>query len=240
MPDAAVTGLPMTSQGERKFLLDLPTAMAIWPRAAALLIPQPRDPARPITYHRTTYFDTLAGDYFWGRRAVERRVRVREYATACASGGALELADTCFLEIKESAHGLRAKSRLEVEVDEVDWRLVEFAGAGLVPCLTTWYQRVALTDAARDIRVTLDSDIRYCPPQPIGGPCRSPPAAFASAGSLILEIKAWNPLPAWLRALVHTLEEATDFSKFRDGMEACQRITLPQLSGRTGTAPTRD
>ena len=220
MFDIEPGGQPLPPQEERKFLLDPSRASDIWLQASARLWQQPRDVARPVTYHRTTYFDTSDHAFFRGAGTVARRLRVREYATACTPGSALELGRSCFLELKQSAHGMRTKVRLELEAGDVDRRLAELASAGLVPCLTTWYQRAALADAAQSIRVTLDSDIRYCPPQPIGAPCDAPPAAFARASSLILEIKAGGPLPAWLRALVHPLEEASEFSKFGAGMEA--------------------
>ena len=220
MSESAASGLILSPQGETKFLLEATTAEQIWQRATAVMHPQVRDAARPFTYHRTTYFDTRDHAYFRGMGAVARRVRVREYATARTPGTALELMRPCFLELKQSAHGMRSKSRLEIEASEVGRHVAQMAGTGLFPCLTTWYQRTALTDATESIRMTLDSDIRYCPPQPIGAACRAAPAAFASADAVVLEIKAWGPLPQWLLALVRSIEEACDFSKFRAGMQA--------------------
>jgi hypothetical protein len=220
MSDTAAAGLLPTTQGERKFLLEASTASDIWLRASARLSPQVRDAARPITYHRTTYFDTPDHAYYRGTGPVSRRVRVREYATARSPGSALELTCPCFLELKQSANGLRSKTRVEMsDTREIDRNLAR-VGSRLLPCLTTWYQRAALTDATQSIRITLDSEIRYCPPQQIGTPCGAEPAAFAHASSLILEIKVWGPLPGWLRALVRSIEEASDFSKFRAGMQA--------------------
>jgi VTC domain-containing protein len=220
MSETAVAGLIQSQQGERKFLLEAPCANDIWQRASARLRTQVRDAARPITYHRTTYFDTPDHAYYRGMGPVAQRVRVREYATARKPGAALQLLPPCFLELKQSAQGLRSKSRLQVEANEVGRHLAQIAGTGLLPCLTTWYQRAALTDATESIRITLDSEIRYCPPQQIGEACRKAPTAYARASSVVFEIKAWGPLPGWLRALVRSIDEASDFSKFRAGMQA--------------------
>lgn len=220
MSETAASGLIPSPQGETKFLLEAAAAERIWLRAAALMRPQVRDAARPFTYHRTTYFDTPDHAYYRGAGPVARRVRVREYATASAPGAGLELMRPCFLELKQSAHGMRSKSRLEIDASEVGRHVAQMAGTGLFPCLTTWYQRTALTDATESIRMTLDSDIRYCPPQPIGASCCAAPDAFAHADAVVLEIKAWGPLPPWLLGLIRQIEEACDFSKFRAGMQA--------------------
>lgn len=214
----------LREQGERKYLLDAGTAREVWQRASAHLQLQLRDFARPITYHRTTYFDTPDHAYYRGVGPVSRRVRVREYATACRQGSAPVLMRPCFLELKQSANGMRSKTRLQVDGGPIDKHLAQFGDAGLVPCLTTWYQRAALTDADENIRITLDSDVRYCPPLPIGAPCAADPAAYARANALIFEVKVCGVLPPWLRSLVRTLQEATDFSKFRAGMRAAADV----------------
>jgi hypothetical protein len=222
MSQTATAGLFPATESERKFLVDAETANDIWLRAGRHLQPQVRDTTRPVTYHRTTYFDTPDHAYFRGAGPVATRVRVREYATAAHEGEALRLMRPCFLELKQSANGLRHKSRLEIEGPELKGHLARFCGHGLLPCLTTWYRRRALTDPSEWIRMTLDMDLRYCAPQEIGAPCRTPESEFARASSLVLEIKTWGPLPSWLRALVLRLEEAADFSKFRAGMQAAR------------------
>jgi hypothetical protein len=141
----------------------------------------------------------------------------------------------CFLELKQSAHGMRNKARLELEAPQVGDHLEQFGGAGLMPCLTTWYKRSALTDATESVRVTLDSELAYCPPQPIGGPCSAEPIAFARANALVLEIKTWGKLPGWLAQLVRTLREAADFSKFRAGMQAAT-LCAATVAAATSTA----
>jgi hypothetical protein len=220
MSQTAPAGLFPATESERKFLLDADAANDIWQRASRRLQPQVRDAARPVTYHRTTYFDTPDHAYFRGTGPVATRVRVREYATAAHAGEALQLMRPCFLELKQSAHGLRKKARMEIDGADLDDQLTRFCGQGLLPCLTTWYRRSALTDRGEQIRMTLDMDLRYCAPQEIGAACRMPATEFARASALVLEIKTWGPLPGWLRALVRQLEEAADFSKFRAGMEA--------------------
>lgn len=219
MSETAPARLHPSTQGERKFLLEAEIARQIWLQASVRLRPHLWDAGRPITFHRTTYFDTPDHAYFRGTGPVAQRIRVREYASASTDGSPLELERSCYFELKRSAHGRRSKMRLEIEADEVG-RHVAQVGETLLPCLTTWYQRAALTNDTESIRITLDTDIHYCPPQQIGAPCGAAPAAFARAGSPILEIKTWGPLPRWLRSLVRSIEEATDFSKFRAGMQA--------------------
>ncbi len=221
MPETAPGALLMAQQAERKFLLDASSAEVIWRRASARLHPQLRDADRPVTYHRTTYFDTLDHAYYRGAGPVAQRVRVREYATASSPGATLLLMRPCFLELKQSSHGMRSKTRLEIDdACEVDRHLDAVGGPGLVPCLTTWYQRAALTDGSERIRITLDSEIRYCAPQPLGAPCAEAPPSCERPSALVLEIKVWGVLPPWLRKLVRSIEEAADFSKFRAGMQA--------------------
>lgn len=231
MSQTAPAGLFPATESERKFLLDTETANDIWLRASDRLQPQVRDATRPVTYHRTTYFDTPDHAYYRGTGPVATRVRVREYATAAHDGEALQLMRPCFLELKQSAHGLRKKARMEIEGPDLPGQLVRFCGNGLLPCLTTWYRRSALTDDSEGIRMTLDMDIRYCAPEDIGGPCRAPATEFGRASTLVLEIKTWGPLPSWLRALVLRLEEAAEFSKFRAGMEAAAGMSRARACG---------
>ena len=218
MSNTATARLQAITQGEQKFLLEADMARDIWLRASSRLRPRLWDADRPITFHRTTYFDTPDHAYYRGTGPVAQRVRVREYAYARTAGAALELNRPCFFELKRSSHGQRSKTRLEIDASEVDRHLAQ-VGDTLLPCLTTWYQRAALTDDTESIRITLDTDIHYCPPQQIGTPCAPALPAFARASSPILEIKTWGPLPGWLRALVRSIEEATVFSKFRAGMQ---------------------
>jgi len=225
MSQTATARLHLSNQGERKFLLEAETARAIWLHASARLQPQLWVANRPITFHRTTYFDTPDHAYLRGTGPVAQRIRVREYASAATDGSPLELERSCYLELKRSANGRRSKTRLEIDAGEVDRHLAQ-VGEALLPCLTTWYQRAALTDDTESVRITLDTEIHYCPPQQIGAPCGAAPAAFARLSSPILEVKTWGPLPGWLRALVRSLEEATDFSKFRAGMQAAAAYTF--------------
>jgi len=220
MSQTAPAGLFPATESERKFLLDADAANDIWLRASHRLQPQVRDASRPVTYHRTTYFDTPDHAYYRGAGPVATRVRVREYATAAHDGEALQLMRPCFLELKQSAHGFRKKARMEIDGADLEDQLTRFCGHGLQPCLTTWYRRAALTDESEEIRMTLDMDLRYCAPQEIGAPCRIPTTEFARASTLVLEVKTWGVLPFWLRVLVREVEEAANFSKFRAGMEA--------------------
>ena len=87
-------------------------------------------------------------------------------------------AGMCVLELKQSAAGLRSKSRLTMAPGDVASYLARVAGAradaALLPCMTTWYQRSALTDPEDRIRITLDRRVRFCVPTPVGSPCTGP------------------------------------------------------------------
>ena len=222
MSDTALAAQLPNDQGERKFLVDAPTAQRVWELASMRLCAETRDSSRPFTYHRTTYFDTPDHVYYRGDGPVATRIRVREYASAPGPGVAPTLTKPCFLELKQSAFGRRNKTRYEIEAQEIESHLTRFGGVKLLPCLTTWYRRTALTDAGERIRITLDSDLRYCEPQRIGGPCEVDPACCARVEDLVLEVKVWGSPPAWLRQLLRTLREAEEFSKFRAGMRAVQ------------------
>jgi hypothetical protein len=218
-------------QGERKFVLDAETACVVWRVIGTRLKPQHREQGRPLTYHRTTYFDTPELGYYRGGGALARRLRVREYATAKRAGEVPELNESCFLELKHSAGGLRAKTRVEVSPREVTSELAKLGGTELSPCLTTWYQRAALTDPEERLRVTLDSRLMYCKPRAVGAPCDGEPLqVFARGPAYILEVKAWGELPAWMVLMLRGLRENSTYSKFRGGMrEAELRGLLPSF-----------
>jgi hypothetical protein len=222
------------NQREHKFLLDAHTAFSIWQVATQRLARQRCDGGRPLSYVRTTYFDTPDYAYYRGSGTpLSRRLRVREYAAASEPGAVPELTGVCVLELKQSAAGRRSKSRVVIAPGDVGAYLQGFTGgaddAPLEPCMTTWYQRAALTDADDRLRVTLDAGIRYCAPTPLGSPCvgLEPPEVIAHGPAFVLEIKLWDEPPIWLARAIRDLKEAVGFSKFTAGMraaEACGRL----------------
>jgi hypothetical protein len=214
-------------QGERKFVLDAEMACIVWRVVGTRLRPSLIDPTRPITFHRTTYFDTPEFAYYRGTGPLARRLRVREYASSTRSTEVPALGPTCFLELKQSAQGMRSKNRLELTPDQVAGELARIEDGRLRPCLTTWYPRVALTYERERLRVTLDSRLVYSAPRPIGTPCVGEGArSFARGPGYILEVKAWDELPSWMVLLLRGLREAVGFSKFRGGMKAAEERGL--------------
>jgi hypothetical protein len=230
---ASPEGDLILNQREHKYLLDAHTAFSFWEIATTRLTAHCRDSSRPLNYVRTTYFDTDDFAYYRGTAStVARRLRAREYAAAAAPDETPELTGVCVLELKQSASGLRSKSRINIAPGDVASFLAKFSGnrkdAPLQPCMTTWYQRAALTDADDRIRVTLDSRIRFCAPTPVGTPClgAEPPEVLAHGPAFVLEIKLWDEPPSWLTRAMRGLKEAVGFSKFTAGMRAAEAVGL--------------
>jgi hypothetical protein len=223
------------NQREQKYLLDAHTAFSFWEIASSRLRPHCRDSARPLSFVRTTYFDTPDLAYYRGLAgSVSRRMRAREYASAVDHNDVPELTGVCVLELKQTSAGLRSKSRVNMKPADVAPYLARVASNRgepmLVPCLTTWYQRAALTDADDRIRVTLDQRVRFCAPTPVGAPCvgAEPPDVIAHGPAFILELKLWDAPPAWLERATRGLSEAVGFSKFDAGMRAAEAAGLHQ------------
>jgi hypothetical protein len=209
------------SQHEHKYLPDAEAARSVWAVASAHLRAL-EDPARPIAYVRTTYFDTPDLTYYRSARGpVARRIRVREYASATAPGEPPRLSERCFLELKESAGGQRSKLRLELEPQEVALHLENHPDAPLAPVLTTWYRRRSLADAGERLRVTLDEEVCFCAPTTVGSPCADVLGRIVARGpAFVLEVKRWADAPPWLGRTLGSIREAVGFSKFSAGMLA--------------------
>jgi hypothetical protein len=218
---AASAALAPARQHEHKYLLDANAAGLVWAAASAYLQPL-EDPARPIAYVRTTYYDTRDLDcYRSARGPVARRIRVREYATATALDEAPRLCERCFLEHKRSSGGLRSKTRLELQPQAVGAELARHAGGPLTAVLTTWYQRMSLADRGEQLRLTLDEGVCFCAPATVGGPCAArPPGILAQLPELVLEVKRWGAAPPWLTRALLGHVEVVGFSKFAAGMQA--------------------
>jgi hypothetical protein len=216
------------NQRERKFILDAHTAFSFWEIASSRLRPHCRDASRPLSFVRTTYFDTADRAYYRGLAGGGRRLRAREYASAIEPNEIPELTGVCVLELKQTTAGMRSKSRLSMPAGDVGAYLARLTGgrsdAALMPCLTTWYQRAALTDGDDRLRVTLDQRIRFCAPTPVGAPCTGvePGGVIANGPDFVLELKLWDEPPAWLARAIRGLHEAIGFSKFDAGMRAAE------------------
>ncbi len=209
------------NQREQKFVLESDAAARVWGTACARLEPQHQDPARPIAYVRTTYYDTPELDYYMtANGSVSRRLRVREYAGTCEPEGIPILFDVCYLELKQSANGMRAKMRIPVRPADAPNHLARLADTEVEPQLTTWYRRSALTDRNDRLRITLDESLMFCEPVALGTPCLGlePDRIIARGPAFVLEIKAWEELPRWLEDCLDGLPEAVGFSKFMTGM----------------------
>lgn len=225
----ALTELGPAEQ-ERKFVIDAPSAQAFWSIASSRLCHPVDEP--DVTYVRTTYFDTPELDYFRsGEQAIARRLRVREYASPNRDG-LLSTPDVCFLELKQSGGGRRAKTRLTLRPSDVSHQLDSVGDTPLTPCVASLYRRVALTAPETGLRVTLDDLLLFCRPRPIGSAFADvrPDEVIASQQALVLEIKLRGEPPAWLARLLGYLPEAVGFSKFMLGMrlsmEARRRAVL--------------
>ena len=202
------------------------------------------DPARPISYTRTTYLDTDDLSYFrTGDGAPARRLRIREYAIAATPKDAPVLSGVAFVELKEHDGPARRKVRLAASPAEIAQLLAErevgpssdmtagqaelareLALPTMAPRLATWYRRLCLTADARRVRITLDENLTFCRPQPIGdaGSLAAPREreVIAAFPARVLEIKHCGEMPFWLGPALETLQPAASFSKFRMGMTA--------------------
>lgn len=162
------------------------------------------------------YLDKVAG--------VERRIkiRLRTYAwsfdvPASASQGAPPA--PWFLEMKRKENASISKLRLTVEPGSLDplrpasWNALPESGGPFVrthellrlqPTAQIWYQRVALTSAAGDLRVTFDEDVRALyPGEPMTtGVLYDRRRAILGDTLTILEIKTAQSIPGWLARLV--------------------------------------
>jgi hypothetical protein len=225
----------LLSRGEMRRFLD-----AIAARAAIEIY----DPQRPISYTRTTYLDTNDLAYFrTGDGAPARRLRIREYALAATAKDAPVLSGTAFVELKQHDGPARSKVRFAASPAEIA-RLLGHREAGpsrtmtaaqaeiarelalptMAPRLGTWYRRLCLTAEGRRVRITLDENLTFCQPQPIGeaGALAAPREreVVAAFPARVLEIKHCGEMPFWLGPALESLQPAESFSKFRMGMTA--------------------
>jgi hypothetical protein len=225
---------------------------AIGPRATLEIY----DRGKPVSYTRTTYFDTDELVYFRSCQGpLARRLRVREYAMAASLDDEPVLSGIAFVELKQNAGTARSKVRLSAS-PELLRCLIDPAGASdqalatleplsalatiekeiwlptMAPRLTTWYRRACMTAETGRVRITLDEHLTFCRPQQIGtvgcvvGP--RPEDVVATGPARVLEIKLGGGMPEWLARALDGLRPAPQFSKFRMGMIAMnQRFGAP-------------
>jgi hypothetical protein len=241
----------LLSRAEMRRFLD-----AIAARAAIEIY----DPERPISYTRTTYLDTNDLAYFrTGGGAPARRLRVREYAVASTPKDAPVISGVAFVELKEHDGPARRKVRLAASPAEIAHLLAEreagpaptmtavqaeiareLALPTMAPRLATWYRRLCLTAEGRRVRITVDENLTFCQPQPIGE--AGAPAApgerevIAAFPARVLEVKHCGEMPFWLGPALESLEPADSFSKFRMGMTALGH-TVEARQEADGLAP---
>jgi len=237
---------------EQRFLLTRAQIVAFLRAVSTHTVAELRDRARPLSFTRTTYLDSVDLAYLRscaGR--VARRLRLREYAVASTLVEPPLLTGHCFLELKLSAGAVRSKLRLEapretlerilagsLEPDEAMSRSLDADGQAAlaalraevaarrpVPCLTTWYRRSSLSAENGRVRITLDQGLSFCEPQHLGDPGddATPSEVIARGPARILEIKLQGDPPAWLARATAGLVAAPAFSKFQMGMVALRR-----------------
>lgn len=221
---------------ERKFVLQPGTARAVWAVASGNLTTVDELAAPLLTYVRTTYYDTPDLAYFRSSSGpVARRLRVREYA--CPDGEELPTPEVCYLELKQSAGGRRAKTRVALRPDEVAAQLEGFPEP-LAPYVASLYRRRALTDER--VRVTLDDGLLFCRPRPLGSPFSDLAVddVIARCPALVLEVKLAGDPPSWLARILDLLSEAIGFSKFMFGMElSLQALRFEAADGGGSGSP---
>jgi hypothetical protein len=237
---------------EQRFLLTRAQTVTFLRTVASHAAPELHDRARPLSFTRTTYLDSVDLAYLRscaGR--VARRLRLREYALASNLTEAPLLTGLCFLELKQSAGTMRSKIRLAAPArtlerivdgsfdanvdldDDIDdeGRIAlatlraEVAARRPVPCLTTWYRRSCLSGEEGRVRITLDQGLSFCDPHRLGeaGEDATPSEIIARGPARILEVKLQGESPLWLAHATAGLPPAPAFSKFQMGMVALRR-----------------
>jgi hypothetical protein len=182
-------------QHEQRFLLTRSQAAAFFAAVARHTKLETYDENRPVSYTRTTYFDTDALDYFRSCAGPQAcRLRVREYATAASLEDTPMLSALAFLELKQNTGAERAKLRVTappaalrrlIERRQLPVRDAAGLGAALAfdgdletlrralaaptmaPRLTTWYRRTCLAGEERRVRITFDENLSFCRPRPV-------------------------------------------------------------------------
>lgn len=222
-PSKNEAGVPLPRECERKFVVPADSAARFLERIESRTALELADPARPVSYNRTTYLDTPDRFFFRSsRNAVARKLRIREYATARVTGAPPAFSSDIYFEVKESGEGFRSKIRIPFSspIAEILSRepFRDVLGARpIVPVLTTFYRRVRRTCLDVPVSVTVDTDVRFSPPVDPGCALICSHPLFFLRHSII-ELKTTGALPAWLLDELDPSDEAATFSKFEHGM----------------------
>lgn len=242
---------------EWKFVVPRALADAFLAAAEPRMRPEIHDPERPVCYTRTTYLDTPDLAYLRSvENGAERRLRIREYASATHAGGVALVSGDPWLELKESGGNVRTKlrwrapaallaeliARGEVHLDCEVPRELERLRAALrqdetgelpSPRLTTWYRRESRMSEDGRVRITADAGLAFAQPEPIGerGAPAKPSRIVQRFGSRILEVKYSDEPPVWLVEVMALLPRPCDFSKYRAGMLALASASAEQTAG---------
>lgn len=222
---------------EERFLVAPGEARGFLARAARHVPVDLFDPARPVAFIRTTYFDTDDLELFRSQR--RRRIRLREYAAAPGPQDIPTLTGICAFELKESSGAARHKARFaggradlqrllrrgpQRPIDaDLARAAADVRSCRLRPRLTTFFRRRSHTGDG--IRITLDDRLTFARPVRLGraGEPAEPPDVVGRGPQLVLEVKLAGPRPDWLEAATRELLSMTRFSKFKGGMLALGR-----------------
>src|SRR4051794_30604564 len=103
---------------EERFLLEREQVARFFEAVGSRTTTETHDPSRPISYTRTTYFDTE--DYAYLRSCegpLARRLRIREYALAASLREPPVFSGIAFVELKQNAGRARSKVRVSASPD---------------------------------------------------------------------------------------------------------------------------
>ncbi|HUS64157.1 MAG TPA: VTC domain-containing protein [Kofleriaceae bacterium] len=248
-----------TPEVEHRFLVDAEEADRIAVLAAHFLSEDSHDPVYLVNHVVTTYYDTedrelFRGELFHGRD----RVRVRQYAVADTSVSTPVFGEVAAFELKRVSSGSRKKARLVADVEHIEHLLQrdgyrsdpdaaelapmrnaarQIATGVLWPTLTTWARRRAFTGPG--YRLTIDHDVVFTQPTPLRWPGEpaTPGAVITRMAQRVVEIKRTGPVPQWLARATQSFRGADEFSKYREGMLASQRIDMLAAAARAPSPP---
>jgi len=229
---------------EERYLVAPGEARVFLARAADHVPADFFDPARPIAFVRTTYFDTDDLELFRSQR--RRRIRLREYAGAPGRDGIPTLTGLCAFELKESSGAERRKARFVGDRGDMQRLLrrgphrpidpdlaraaADVRSGRLRPRLTTFFRRRSHTGDG--IRVTLDEQLTFARPVRLGraGEPAEPAEVVGHGPRLVLEIKLAGPRPRWVQESCGSFLLMNRFSKFKSGMLALGRADAVALA----------
>jgi hypothetical protein len=251
---------------ERRFLLTAAEVDGVTSRIDERTDTIVYDHERPWAYSKTTYFDTRELDYLrTSDGPLRRRLRTREYASARTRDDEPLLSGLCFLELKEAAGAARHKIRLSTTCADLAAIMSSAGHNGVIPRrsqrepaipqalqdelgagnlraqLTTWYRRHSRSAEEGRVRITVDEELCFCRPAPLGaaGQAGCPTHIVGLGPARVLEVKCQGPPPEWLAPLLHRLEEAPSFSKFRAGMALLLEVPAHHAAVRPFTPARR-